>query len=135
MENLSILFLLLVLFQLKHFIADYPLQTEYMLGKMKETGWIQPLAAHVTVHACFTAIIVLWFCILPDQHTLAVVLAPTLALADFIIHFTVDRIKASPKLGGRWNPTQPYFWWALGADQMVHHLTHYLFIYILISTL
>ena len=135
MDNITTIFLLLVAFQLKHFIADYPLQNQYMLGKMKVTGWIQPLAAHTTVHACFTAIIVLWFCILSDQHTLAVVLAPTLALADFVIHFTVDRIKASPKLGGSFTPTQPYFWWALGADQMAHHLTHYVFIYILISNL
>lgn len=57
-----------------------------------------------------------------------------LSLADFIIHFTVDRIKASPNLGGRFNPTQPYFWWALGADQMAHHLTNYLFIAIIMST-
>lgn len=126
------IFTLLVLFQLKHFICDYPLQTQYMLGKMQATGWIQPLALHATVHACFTANIVLWFCALSDQHTLAAVLVPALSLADFVIHFAVDRIKASPKLGGRWNSTQPYFWWALGADQMVHHLTHYLFIAIIV---
>ena len=29
------LLMLLVLFQLKHFICDYPLQNAYMLGKMK----------------------------------------------------------------------------------------------------
>ena len=126
------IFTLLVLFQLKHFVCDYPLQNQYMLGKMQATGWIQPLAAHAAVHACVTAIIVLWFCILSDQHILAVILTPVLALSDFIIHFTVDRIKASPKLGGRFNPAQPYFWWALGADQMAHHLTHYLFIAIIV---
>ncbi len=25
-----------------------------------------------------------------------------------------------------------YFWWALGADQMAHHLTHYLLIYLML---
>lgn len=119
------IFTLLVLFQLKHFICDYPLQTQYMLGKMQATGWIQPLAAHAAVHSLATYIITMYF--------VGPFTAILFALADFIIHFTVDRIKASPKLGGRWNPTQPYFWWALGADQMAHHLTHYLFIYLIIS--
>lgn len=127
------IFILLVAFQLKHFLADYPLQTTYMLGKMQATDWIKPLATHAAVHACITAIIVLWYFVLSGQPMLALVLTPLLAIADFIVHFTVDRLKASPSLGGRFNPTQPYFWWALGADQMVHHLTHYIFIYILIS--
>lgn len=119
------IFTLLVLFQLKHFICDYPLQTQYMLGKMQATGWVQPLAAHAAVHSLATYIITMYF--------VGPFTAVLFALADFITHFTVDRIKASPKLGGRWNPTQPYFWWALGADQMSHHLTHYLFIYLIIS--
>ena len=118
------IFTLLVLFQLKHFICDYPLQTQYMLGKMQATGWKLPLAAHAAVHSLATYIITMYF--------VGPFTAILFALADFIIHFTVDRIKASPKLGGRWNPSQPYFWWALGADQMAHHLTHYLFIAIIV---
>ena len=118
------IFTLLVLFQLKHFICDYPLQTQYMLGKMQATNWIKPLASHAAVHALATYIITMYF--------VGPFTAIIFALADFIIHFTVDRIKASPKLGGRFNPSQPYFWWALGADQMAHHLTHYLFIAIIV---
>ena len=132
---LTSIFMLLVLFQLKHFLADYPLQTTYMLGKMQATGWIRPLATHAAVHACITAIIVLWYFILLGQPMLALIFAPLLAIADFIIHFIVDRLKASPSLGGRFNPTQPYFWWALGADQMAHHLTHYAFIAIIINAI
>jgi len=56
-----------------------------------------------------------------------------IAIADFVLHFIVDRLKASPDLGGRWKPDQPYFWWALGLDQMAHHLINYAFIAILIS--
>ena len=125
------IFTLLVLFQLKHFICDYPLQTEYMLGKMQATGWIQPLAAHAAVHAIGTFIITI-IVFNPAYYLDAVTLAVILAIVDFIVHFMVDRIKASPNLGGRFNPTQPYFWWALGADQMAHHLTHYLFIAIIV---
>lgn len=118
-----LVFTLLVLFQIKHFLCDYPLQRPYMLGKTKEDGWFLPLLAHASVHAIFTFLIVLMFGGLK--------LAIILSLADLVIHFVVDRIKASPRLGGRFKPTEPYFWWALGADQMAHHLTHYAFIFII----
>lgn len=128
------IFILLVLFQLKHFICDYPFQTTYMLQKANLTGWVKPLATHAFVHAAFTTIIVMWFGVIATtQPLLFFILALAMGLANFIIHFTVDRIRASPKLGGRWNPTQPYFWWALGANQMAHHLTHYAFIAILVT--
>ena len=117
-------FLLLIVFQLKHFICDYPLQGTYMLGKLRATNWALPLAAHAAVHATATSLIAIWF----SLH-----LAIILAIADFILHFTIDRLKASPNYGGRFKPDQPYFWWALGADQMAHHFTHYAFIFILLG--
>lgn len=113
---------LLIIFQFKHFLADFPLQGKYMLGKFKDKGWILPLASHCLVHGIMTLIIILafnpgfwWLC-----------------LVDFILHFTMDRIKASKKLLGRFTPEQPYFWWSLGFDQMFHHFTHYLIIWILV---
>ena len=118
------LFLLLIVFQLKHFICDYPLQGTYMLGKLRATNWALPLAAHAAVHATATLFIAIWF----SLH-----LAIILAIADFLLHFTIDRLKASPNYGGRFKPDQPYFWWALGADQMAHHFTHYAFIFILLG--
>lgn len=116
---LTTIFALLVAFQIKHFVCDFPLQTPYTLGKTKATGWIKPLLAHAGIHASATFLITVMF---------SIKLAVILALADLVIHFTVDRIKASPSLGGRFNPSQPYFWWALGADQMAHHITHNVFI-------
>lgn len=121
------LLMLLVLFQLKHFICDYPLQNAYMLGKMKTTGWIKPLAAHSTVHAWFTFLIIL---LIQPNNVLMYLLIPA---ADFILHFVVDRLKASPNIGGRFKPEQPYFWWALGIDQMAHHIINYVFIYIILN--
>ena len=118
------LFLLLIVFQLKHFICDFPLQGTYMLGKLRATNWVLPLAAHAAVHATATILIAIWF----SLH-----LAIILAITDFILHFTIDRLKASPNYGGRFKPDQPYFWWALGADQMAHHFTHYAFIFILLG--
>jgi hypothetical protein len=121
----SDVFALLVAFQAKHFLADYPLQGRYMLGKFNERGWVLPLASHAAVHAVGTFVIAWLF----GAPWLAAVL---LALLDGCIHFAVDRVKASPKLLGRWNTDRPYFWWVLGGDQMAHHLTHYALIWLLV---
>jgi hypothetical protein len=154
---------LLVIFQIKHFVADYPLQTPWMLGKFKESGWALPLACHAAVHAWFTYFIVLFTTFFLGYYS--PLLAFVLAAFDFAMHFTMDRVKASPKLLGRWkalsageyqlitkidaNPADTVrlnrqdeweafrdkklrdnrlFWYALGIDQAVHHLTHYVII-------
>lgn len=145
-STIQVLFVLLVVYQIKHFVADYPMQNEYMLKKfLPDWGFFKPLLAHAGVHATFTFFIVL--CVLPNQYQLAL----TLALVDFVIHFFMDRLKAGPKYLGRFKPLTAseyieakkdgdikkingnrYFWWALGLDQMIHHLTHYVILYFLI---
>lgn len=132
MFNMVTIFILLLLFQIKHFVADYPLQTEYMLGKFKDRGWILPLLSHAGVHSFFTFMIASIF--------VTAWVALLLASFDLIVHFGMDRIKTSSRWLGKYksltateyitaNPTQKrhnrYFWWALGFDQAVHHLTHY----------
>lgn len=118
-------FALLILFQIKHFVADFPLQGQYMLGKFKSgTEWILPLMAHSSVHAMGTFIISILF--------VSFNVALSLAVLDFVIHSTMDRIKASPNLLGRFSMDNKYFWWSLGFDQMIHHLTHYVIIFIIL---
>jgi Protein of unknown function (DUF3307) len=101
-----------IAWQIKHFICDFPLQNNYMLGKFKPFPfYILPLFQHSAVHAFGTA----WLCALFNW--------PLWFIAfDLVTHFIIDRIKASPSLGGRWKPSDKYFWWALGADQMAHQL-------------
>jgi hypothetical protein len=149
------IYLLLVLYQIKHFVCDYPLQGKYMLGKFKPGwAWVLPLLAHSGVHAVATLLIAL--CFKPK-------IAIRLALFDMALHFTMDRIKASPNLLGRYKAlsanemknilsyaltlgkdgiqekfgnqlkSNVYFWWALGLDQGVHHLTHYAIIWMLLK--
>lgn len=123
-EGLNYLLLVLTLFQLKHFLADYPLQGKYMLGKFKP-GWdfLNPLLAHSLVHAYLTSFIVYWFTGEARYSALC-------GLFDMCVHFTMDRIKAGPKYLGRFKDMyDKKFWWCLGLDQMVHHLTHYAIIY------
>jgi hypothetical protein len=175
------IFFLLMVYQLKHFAADYLLQGEYMLGKFKDHGWLRPLLAHAGVHATFTYAIAAGVFLLagfPNP------LAPALmiGLFDGTIHFVMDRLKAGSKYMGRWKAiTSPeyvaykktlaakvgdkyfeptfdqwctyeeemlgqdqadarkalrgnrLFWIALGFDQMVHHLTHYVCIFLILA--
>lgn len=151
---MKLVFILLIVYQLKHFLADYPLQTPYMLGKFKEhPHYILPLLCHVAVHGMFTFIIVAM--VRPNY-------APAMALLDMVVHFVMDRVKASPELLGRYTAlskdeyksiiriyntdssiyperikkklqSNVYFWWALGLDQGVHHLTHYAIIWMVVS--
>lgn len=138
---------LLIAFQVKHFVADYPLQTPWMLGKFKKEGWMFPLAAHSAVHALFTFVIG-WLVMQLTLFETNQSLLATVALLDFSIHFTMDRIKASPSLLGRYKAlsanefrtadaaalrSNRYFWWALGFDQLVHHITDCVSIYLILS--
>ena len=127
------IFTLLVVFQIKHWLCDYPLQFQFMLKKFQRKGWVLPLAYHAGMHSLFTTTIASVYFLIAQpsfEYTNIVVL---LGLLDFTIHFITDRVKAHPDLGGRYKIDNPKFWWSLGADQSIHHLTHYLIIYIMVG--
>ena len=50
----------LLIFLIKHLVADFFLQTSWMAnGKEQPHGWLKPLLAHVAVHAVATELIFL----------------------------------------------------------------------------
>lgn len=168
---MTTIFVLLVVFQAKHYVADFPLQNEYMLKKFSPNwDFFLPLLSHALVHAVFTFAISVGF--------VGAKFAAILGALDLVIHFTMDRIKANPKMLGKYQALtkrdfiehkqsldemqktidqagyKPYyqqqyeklevafnvrkasnkkFWHALGLDQAVHHLTHYLIIYLIVT--
>lgn len=119
------LVVLIVAFHLKHFLCDYPLQTAVMLKKnsLDAATWIPALAHHALVHAAGTATVCILYALTTRSGSAGSWAAP-LMLVDFATHFAIDRVKAHPRLGGRWKPSEPAFWSALGADQAAHHLVH-----------
>ena len=127
-----IILTLLVLFQLKHFLADFPLQTKYMLGKFNETGWILPLFSHAVVHAVFTFII-LGFVVLFFGLSLPTYIIVLLSLYDLLIHFSVDYMKVTFNKVTKCTAKDNKFWYMIGLDQMLHHFTHYAIIMIFIT--
>lgn len=125
-------FVLLIVYQIKHFLIDFPLQanTKGSLGKFNEKGWVKPLAVHTGHHAIGTFMIAGWWFVIMlgiegQEVYLYYMIALGLALFDFVVHFTMDRIKASPYLLGRFKYPDKWFFYSLGIDQSVHHCTHY----------
>jgi len=115
--DLHLVFLLLCIFEVKHFLCDFPLQRRWMLQKVLP-GWefFAPLLVHCCVHGLFTLAIVMYY--KPGLWWLA--------LVDIAAHFIMDRIKAGPRYLGRFRDRDKSSYWnALGFDQMIHHLTNF----------
>jgi hypothetical protein len=106
----------------KHLAADFSLQTLYMLGKGKPgLDFILPLSAHCAVHAGLSLVIILLFN--PSMYWLAGV--------EFVLHFTIDRLKClyKPWPAGAWSPELrgkylSQFYTAFGVDQWAHAITY-----------
>ena len=106
----------MLLLTVKHVIADFMLQTSWMaIGKDQKTGWALPLLAHCLVHLAVSMMLIL-------------IVAPRfwfVALIDFAIHITIDRIKGwiASSFGVTLEQAHPWFWTLIGVDQALHHLT------------
>ena len=116
MSTLTSLFVLLILFQVKHFIADGPLQTKRMVDEKSIYGAV-PGLLHAAIHGVLTGVVIMLVI-----H--GVVFAALLAALDFVVHYHVDYAKENVVKYFGWTPAQGPFWWALSADQMLHHLTY-----------
>ena len=107
-------FILLALFGIKHFIADFMMQYDYMLrekGIYGATGGIH----HAGVHACWTFLILVPFIRSPEQLLI-------LPLVDFVLHYHIDYLKQQLNRG--LISADREFWIWLGADQALHYLTY-----------
>jgi hypothetical protein len=114
--SVSLLIAILVALEIKHFICDYPLQSRYQLvnkGTYLHPGGI----LHSAIHALFTMPVLL---IAPPKLALGV----AIILGEFLVHYHIDWLKERVLRKSGWVATQREFWWAIGADQLLHHLTY-----------
>ena len=139
MELIYTIFALLVAFQVKHFVVDFVIQMyrKDSLAKFNKTGWARPLAKHAMDHGIATAIIAIITFVYFDIGPAAILWTLGLFMFDAIIHFSMDRFKASPNLLGKYchDMAKRPFWMCLGFDQAVHHLTHYAIIGIIAAVI
>ena len=116
MSSLTQLFLLLILFQVKHFIADGPLQTKAMVDEKGRYG--APLGLlHAALHCIGTFAVIAYV-------THYFLWAVFLAAVDFAIHYHVDYLKERTVRYFGWTTNNGPFWWSIMADQMLHQLTY-----------
>ncbi len=113
--TLGAVIVVFVLFEIKHLLADYILQTDWMAqGKQRRAGWAPPLFVHAGMHGFGTALV-------------ALAVNPAfvwLAFVDFFVHALIDFMKARIGLATGLTPANARFWWLFGADQQLHALTH-----------
>lgn len=116
-------FLLLSLFGIKHFIADFPLQYSYMVaekGIYGAGGGVQ----HAMVHGIGTFIVLM----LVISHSPWVLI---LSLADGVLHYHIDWAKQ--QLNRNYTIKDDRWWTLLGLDQCLHYLTYVGIIYVVTS--
>lgn len=109
--------LAIVYLAVKHFIADFLLQSETQRREKGVYGARGGLT-HAFTHVVFT-LPVFWLLGVGSPSKVAALLA-----AEFVIHYHLDWTKEQLVRANGWGTQDRYFWWALGLDQMLHVLTY-----------
>ena len=109
----------------KHYVADFLLQFPWMIS---QKGSLAKIGGYM--HAGFHAIgTILCFWLLGINAAMIV----TMAVAEFFVHFLIDftKAKTSDHIS---SDTRPRMYWGLyGLDQLAHHLTYLVMVYVVIN--
>lgn len=119
---LEIVTVLVILFglQAKHFLFDFVFQSDWQVRNKGHYGHPGGLV-HSGLHAVGT-LVVMALAVLFGA--VGILTALSLAVADFLIHYHIDWVKAQLSRRMKLTPDRHAFWIALGADQAAHQLTY-----------
>ena len=119
--------ILLLLLQIKHWYADFKIQT-YM-QTVKKGIWADPIgASHTLDHIWCTLLALLVFSLLVPLSAWTILWVAT---AEGLIHYLIDYTKV--KYGCKDN-TKPLFWNQFGLDQLAHQACYIAMCYVLLLT-
>ena len=108
---------LLALLQIKHWYADFKIQT-YM-QTVKKGVWLDLTGlSHSADHMWCTLVALMIFSLLHPIGALTILL---ISISEAVIHYIIDFVKV--KYGCKDN-TNPLFWNQFGLDQLAHQLTY-----------
>lgn len=110
------LLILVLLFQVKHLLADFVWQTGWMVqnkGTYGHPGGI----AHAGLHALLTVPVLIW-----TPLTLGTVLG--IAAVELVLHYHIDWTKDRLMNRTGLNPKQKGYWRLTGLDQFAHQVTY-----------
>ena len=116
MQMMVVTIAMLVLLQVKHFVADYLLQPGWMLrgkGDMRRAGGY----VHAGIHAAGSLPALFMIGLGTAQ------LAEFLAV-EFAVHYTIDFSKAALSAHSLAGPDTQAYWTLHGADQLMHQMTY-----------
>jgi hypothetical protein len=117
--------ILLVLLQIKHWYADFKIQT-YM-QTVKKGVWLDPIGmSHTWDHMKATAVILGLFAFV---HPIGIIPALIVIVLEGAYHYLIDYTKV--KYGCKDN-TKPLFWNQFGLDQLAHQLSYLLIVWYLV---
>lgn len=102
------------LLQVKHFIADFVLQTNEMVVEKGIYGAKHGIA-HSLIQSAGTFLAFAW------MHP---VLGIITAFVDFMAHYHIDWAKININKKYNYTPQDKQFWLWLGLDQLAHQLTY-----------
>jgi hypothetical protein len=114
--QVQLILLALLILQLKHFVADFLIQTPYQFlnkGIYGHPGGI----IHAGIHALGSTLA--FFVITPSLG-----LGIAIVIGEFIAHYHIDWLKENTVKRQQWVFPQSEFWWTFGADQALHQLTY-----------
>ncbi len=114
LTDVQALLITAVLLQLKHWIADFVLQTDKMIVEKGVYGSSYGVY-HSVIHAVGTFLAFFWV------HP---IIAVATAIIDFILHYHIDWAKININKKYNYTPKDAKFWYWLGADQMLHQYTY-----------
>ena len=125
MHMVTVTIAMLLIFQVKHFVADYLLQPGWLIsgkGDVRRLGGY----VHAGVHALGS---------LPAFFIagLGVMEIAAFAAAEFVIHYGIDHSKAWLSRGSKSGPNTRAYWAMHGGDQLMHQLTYAGLIYAALS--
>jgi len=114
------MFTLLLLLFIKHWIADFVIQSEWQVSQ-KGTYLAAGGLLHAGIHGVLTALVLMFF--IPILYT-----AVIMGLLDMLIHYHTDYVKA--RFGTK-DPNTQMFWIQLGLDQLCHSAFYIWLVWIL----
>jgi hypothetical protein len=117
--------LLLLFLQVKHWYADFVIQT-YM-QTVKKGVWLHPIGiSHSIDHAYCSMIVLFIFSLFVPVSLIYVLILP---FFEGVVHYIIDFVKV--KYGCKDN-TKPLFWNQFGMDQLAHQLCYLIMVFILL---
>ena len=125
-DPITALVAVLIVLEIKHFVCDFPLQT---LKMVQSKGiYLHPTGiAHSAIHALATM-----SCFLVVTPTLP--LGAAIIVGEFLVHYHIDWGKEQINRWMKYTAAKTGFWWALGADQLLHNLTYIAIAVLLVRT-